>query len=190
MPAVWMSNRGAPVQTGAPVRCGQPVSGPVVAQVVLHPHRSLSARGFAVVMLVTWLLCLVPLVPLLGTLALWVMLPFLLGILVALWVSIRRNTRDGELCEELILWPDRIRVRRHNPRGPEQSWEANPYWTRLTIHPEGGPVENYLTLRGNGREIELGAFLSPEERLLLHRNLSRALAHLRNPRPGGAPGRD
>ncbi len=180
MPAVWMTERGAPAQTGAPPLCGQPAEGAVVAQVVLRPHRSLSPRGFAVVILLTWLLCLVPLAPLLGTPALWVMLPFLLAILAALWVSIRRNMRDGALCEELVLWPDRIRVRRLDPCGTERRWEANPYWTRLGLRPEGGPVENYLTLKGNGREIELGAFLSPDERVVLHRNLERVLAHLRN----------
>ncbi len=186
MPAIWMTEKGAPAQTGAPTRCGRPARGPVVAQVVLHPHRSLSQAGLAWVLLITWILCLVPLMPLLGTKALWVMLPFLLAILLALWVSIQKNLKDAELCEELVLWPDRIRVMRHDPNGRVQSWEANPYWTKIRLHPEGGPVENYLTLKGNGREIELGAFLSPDERLLLHRNLERALAHARGPANRGA----
>ncbi|MEM8820806.1 MAG: DUF2244 domain-containing protein [Pseudomonadota bacterium] len=40
---------------------------------------------------------------------------------------------------------------------------------------EQGRPENYLTLKGGGREIELGAFLSPEERLSLAERLEDAI---------------
>jgi uncharacterized membrane protein len=40
---------------------------------------------------------------------------------------------------------------------------------------EGGPVENYVTMRGNGRTVEIGAFLSPDERLDLYRELMQLL---------------
>ncbi len=42
----------------------------------------------------------------------------------------------------------------------------------MDLHPEGGPVENYVTLTGGGREVEIGAFLSEEERLSLFEDLS------------------
>ena len=55
-------------------------------------------------------------------------------------------------------------------------WQANPHWVRVTLHKTGGPVPNYLTLRGNGREVEIGAFLAEEERLTLQHELRRALS--------------
>ena len=45
-----------------------------------------------------------------------------------------------------------------------------------------GPVESYLVLVGDhesGREVELGAFLSPEEREALQREVNRAIADLK-----------
>ncbi|MCB1513056.1 MAG: DUF2244 domain-containing protein [Hyphomicrobiaceae bacterium] len=42
-----------------------------------------------------------------------------------------------------------------------------------------GPVEDYLTLAAQGREVELGAFLTPEERRELDRELRHRLAALR-----------
>ena len=44
---------------------------------------------------------------------------------------------------------------------------------------ENAPVEKYLTLAGNGREIELGAFLSPGERVELFDEISAALDRLK-----------
>ena len=49
---------------------------------------------------------------------------------------------------------------RREPSGGVRRWHANPFWVRLRLL-DGERVEKYLTLEGNGREIELGAFLSP-----------------------------
>jgi uncharacterized membrane protein len=175
MPVHWHTDRGAPDETGALSHSNLPV------RAVLKPNRSLSRAGFAWLLLITWLLMLVPLLSLLGSIALWVMLPFCLAALAALWFGIERNYRDGELTETLEIDHDRIAVRRVEPRGADLSWTANPYWVRVSLRKEGGPVENYLTLKGGGREIELGAFLSPEERQDLHDRVAEALILARRP---------
>ena len=41
-----------------------------------------------------------------------------------------------------------------------------------------GPVANYITLSGNGREVELGSFLSEDERKELFSDLNRLLNKL------------
>ena len=170
---------GAPAgDAGAPSASGRPVY-----SVLLRPNRSLDARGFVTMIALTGLFLLIPLIPLLGTTALWAMLPFLLGTLAALWYFMRRNDADGALSERLDLFSDLIRVVRTNPRGPVQEWHANPYWTRLRLHGEGGPVANYITLKGGGREIELGAFLSPEERTALFAELQLALTRVQASAP-------
>jgi uncharacterized membrane protein len=43
------------------------------------------------------------------------------------------------------------------------------------LHKKGGPVPEYITLAGGPREVELGAFLSEEERVTLAPELRRAL---------------
>lgn len=149
--------------------------------VVLRPHRSMGPQGVARVILLAYALFLLPLLGMLGTAALWVTLPFVLLALGALWYFIRRNADDGGLHERLTLWPRAIEVVRHEPRRPERDWRADPYWARLFLHPSGGPVRNYVTLRGGGREIELGAFLSPQERAALHAELAGLLERLRVP---------
>lgn len=141
----------------------------------LWPHRSLTRRGFVWFVGATALLIAVPLFGTLGSPVLWALLPFLLGTIWAIWFALRKNGRDREIVEDLRLSADRIALVRYGPNGRRQAWEANPYWVRVTLHETGGPVPNYLTLKGEGREVELGAFLSEDERQALHGELLRRL---------------
>ncbi len=150
------------------------------AQVRVWPHKSMTPEGFVWFIGLTAALLAVPLLPLVGTFVLWGVLPFLLAALWGVWWGLRRNQRDMGLYEELDLSPDRIAITRHNPRGARQDWEANPYWVELRLHKKG-KVENYLTLRGANREVELGAFLTPDERVALHGELQARLAAVRRP---------
>lgn len=121
----------------------------------------------------------VPLLPAIGTPVFWGLLPFEIGALGLLWIGFSRSNRDGALSEILTLWRDEMRVERREPSGRVLRWRADPYWVRLSLHPEGRKVENYLTLRGSGREIELGAFLSPDERSEVKEELEAALGQIR-----------
>lgn len=171
MPLEWkMTTQQAPEKSGACLP---------VEELYLWPHRSLTAKGFVVFMTITALALSLPLVAVLGTGVLWGLLPFMLLSLGGVWYGIRRNQRDLSLHEVLVLAEDRIALTRHNPRRAAQHWEANPYWVELRLHTKEGPVENYLTLRGSDREVELGAFLSPEERLDLHAELQDRLNRMR-----------
>jgi uncharacterized membrane protein len=155
---------------------------PPLLNLVLWPNRSLTPRGFARFLALLAACLAVPLIPLLGTAAAWGLLPFLVAILLAVYAAIRRSYADGRLVEELRLWPDLITFVRREPRGAVRRWHANPIWVRLRLL-ENARIEKYLTLEGNGREIELGAFLSPEERQQLHAELRSALDALGAPRP-------
>ncbi len=146
---------------------------PDTSELRLWPHRSLPRRGFVVFIALTVILIAIPLLSLLGSPLLWVMFPFLVVAIAGMWWALQRSYRDGALHEILTLTDDIARLTRHDPRKPPQSWQANPYWVQVKIHPDSGPVENYLTLKGNDREVEIGAFLSSEERQVLLDELRR-----------------
>lgn len=151
---------------------------PPILKVTLWPHRSISPRGFGWVLAAVAFGFSLPLAALMGAKASWGILPFVLTALGGLYLAARRNYADARLSEELRLWPDLITVERCEPRGAVKRWHANPAWVRLQLS-ENDRIEKYLTLIGNGREIELGAFLSPDERVALHRDLGAALGPLR-----------
>lgn len=108
-----------------------------------------------------------PLIAVLGTPVLWGLLPFIAAAVAGVWWGLSRSYRAGETLEVLRLGPDRVTLTRKAPDGTEQRWQANPYWVTVRLYRTGGPVPDYLTLKGDGREVEIGAFLSPEERRAL-----------------------
>ncbi|MFN3847091.1 MAG: DUF2244 domain-containing protein [Paracoccaceae bacterium] len=145
----------------------------------LWPHRSLPRQGFVLFIGATSALIALPLLTVVGSPVLWGLLPFLVLAIAGVWWALQRSYRDTEILEELTLTPARMTLTRQGPRGAHAEWEANPHWVQIELHAKGGPVENYLTLRGAGRQVEIGAFLSIEERTTLSNDLTKAIAGLR-----------
>jgi len=145
-------------------------------RVLLYPHRSLPRGGFVFFIAATCAMLALPLLALVNTSVFWGLLPFMVITVVAVWMFLMHSYRTGQLVEELSLWSDHITLIRRTPNGALQDWEANPYWVEVISHDT--PVPNYLTLRGGPREVELGAFLSPEERVELKEELQEHLRFL------------
>jgi len=120
-----------------------------------------------------------PLLALLGTVALWGILPFAIVAVTAVWLAIEASYKAARLHEALTITDEEVRLVRTNPRGDRQEWNCNSYWTQVNMHPTGGPVEYYVTLAGKGREVEIGAFLSEDERKALYGELSDTFRKLR-----------
>ena len=137
----------------------------------LWPYRSLPRRGFAAMILMAFGLGTVPLYGLIGTVLLWGILPFVLLMVGALWWGLERSYKDGDILEELRLQNDTLSLSHRPARGQTKTWDCNPYWARVEMHVSGGPVPHYITLSGNGRTVEIGSFLSEDERKVLYTEL-------------------
>ncbi|WP_208350545.1 DUF2244 domain-containing protein [Pseudaestuariivita rosea] len=148
-------------------------------QFSLWPYRSLPRRGFVLFMGITAALIFLPIVTILGSPVVWGLLPFFLITLGAVWWALERSYKDGSVLEQLTIWSDRAELIRHNPRGPRQEWTANTYWVTVNMHEKSGPVPHYVTLSGGGREVEVGSFLSEDERKELFAKLSDCLRRVR-----------
>ena len=140
----------------------------------LWPYRSLLRRDFVLFFGSTALIVALPLIVLLGQPVLWGILPFFAVMLWGLWAAISTSYKRGEVLETLTGTSDTVTLTRINPDGRVQNWTANRYWASVHLHQTGGPVENYLTLRGGDREVEIGAFLDAKERLALYGEIKAA----------------
>jgi len=137
----------------------------------LWPYQSLPPTGFVWFIGVTCAMIALPLLAVIGSVVLWGLLPFLTLAVAGVWFAIHRNRHSAKVLEILTLSGNTARLIRHNPNGPAQEWECNRYWATVELHEKDGPVPHYVTLKGNGREVEIGAFLSADERIALFNDL-------------------
>ncbi len=155
---------------------------PPQTELMLWPHQSLTPRGFSWFIGITAVMLAMPLLAVLGTPVAWVLLIFFLVALLSVWRAISANQQHRSMHEALTLSHERVHLAHRPNHGPELEWEANPYWVSVHLR-QDGPVENYLTLRGAGREVEIGRFLTPEERAALYDELQDAFAPTRTAPP-------
>ncbi|MCB1490163.1 MAG: DUF2244 domain-containing protein [Bauldia sp.] len=144
----------------------------------LTPHRSLSPTGFMLVMLALvscsftaglafWMMGAWPIVGFFGLDILLVQFAF------------RMNYRAARASEDVVVFRDRLMVRRTTPNGKWTEFTLNPYWARLEVdhHPEIGVTGVNLT--SHGRRYPIASFLGPHERESFATALSSALAEAR-----------
>ncbi len=144
-------------------------------QLCLWPYRSLLKRHFVIFMGATAILIGLPLVALLGSGVMWGLFPFILLTFWGLWIALKVSFRRGEVLETLTVTKTAVHLARLQPDGQMQEWTEQRDQVTAQMHPHQGPVEHYITLRGNGREVELGSFLDPRERRELFGDLKRGL---------------
>lgn len=152
-------------------------------EATLYPHRSLSSRGFwillSAVSLVSFTIGLV-----FAAAGAWPIMGFF-GLDVALfYVAFRMNYRAGRLFEHVQVFEDALLIRRVHPNGRVQSWRMQPTWLQITAIPSSEEINAPIPevrLRSHGRSIGIGRFLTDDERQSFADTLGRAVSAARNP---------
>jgi uncharacterized membrane protein len=155
-----------------PYEWTQPIEDNIERQMDLWPFGSLPNKGFAIFIMTTFMFLTLPLYTVMGTAIFWGLFPFIIVAVWGMWFALRKNFRDRSILERLSIGTENCDLVRQNPKGDTQTWTCNPFWVRVHLHETGGPVPNYVTLSGNGREVEIGAFLSEDERKALYQDLA------------------
>jgi len=156
-----------------PPQPGRDASAPVLFHAKLRPHCSLSPGGFRVLMAVV-VLAFSGIGSAFYALGAWPVVGFCGLEVLLIWWCFRLNFRHLERYETILLTPDALEIRRVDPKGRVERIVLQPYWmtVRLEEEPSGA---NRLLLRSHGRDVAVGGFLSPEERVDLKQALDAAL---------------
>jgi uncharacterized membrane protein len=140
-----------------------PIPEPTLFSATLTPHRSLSRKGFVVLMAIVSLVSFVAGMVFLIAGA-WPVFGFFgLDVLLIYW-AFRANYRAAAEYEQVMVTPSELRVRKVSAKGMAREWRLNPLWVRLereTLE-EFGVQKLFLTMRG--RRLPIGHFLSPDEK--------------------------
>ena len=141
---------------------------------VLTPHRSLSPRGFLILMSALSVVSFVTGVAfyLVGA---WPVLGFFGFDVLLVYLAFKLNYRAGRAYETIELLPETLTVTRFEPNGRRRQFAFNPYWAQVRLRewPDGRTI---LSLASHGREVRFGGFLTDDERREVASALRAALA--------------
>jgi uncharacterized membrane protein len=148
----------------------------------LTPYRSLTPRAFKNLIIVFCCINLAVSLPffILGA---WPVVGFMGLDVLALYIAFKINFRSASAYETVEVTPLELVFAKVSAGGGREVWRFNPNWVRLEqeTHEEFGTERVALVSRGES--VEIGAFLGPEQKAALARELSRALtAARRGPR--------
>jgi len=143
-------------------------------QFVIRPNCSLSWQGAKQYLVLQAIGCGLAAVPL-TLVGAWVVLPFAGIALMAVAVSFYLVLLRANRIEVVWLTGGTVAVERGR-RGPEERTEFPRSWVQVVLEPaEHRLGTNHLFLRAHGRQTEIGAFLTDEEREHLAQELARAV---------------
>jgi uncharacterized membrane protein len=159
-----------------------PETGPIrqngqVFYATLLPHRSLSRKGFIVLMAA---LCSISFIAgiLFVAMGAWPVTGFFGLDVLLVYLAFRFSFRAGRMSETIDLRIDELIVTRISPDGRKESWGFNPYWVRLEVQEENAGKK--LSLASHGKRLVIGRFLAPDEKERLAKRLTEALFLCRN----------
>ncbi len=141
----------------------------------LSPHRSMTPRAFYLFILCYCLAQGLFAVPFLFMGA-WPVAGFMGLDALGLYIAFRLSFRHARAYETLDVTPLELIFAKVAVGGRRREWRFNPAWVRLEqkVHEEFGTQSVALVSRGE--TVEIGAFLGPEQKAALARELARALA--------------
>ncbi len=147
---------------------------PKIFSAVITPHRSLTPRGFLILMLCLGGLSFVSGMAfiLMGA---WPVFGFFGLDVLLVYLAFRANFRAARAYEEVTVTASELTVRKVNARGGIREWTLNPLWVRLEriVHQEFGIERLFLVSRG--RRLTIANALGPDEKASFAQALSNAL---------------
>jgi uncharacterized membrane protein len=147
---------------------------PTLFSALLTPHRSLNRTGFLVLMAFLSVISFTAGVAFL-LMGAWPVFGFFGLDVLAIYWAFRINFRRARACEEILVTPTELRVRRLSHRGQVSEWVLNPLWVQIDqkAHAEFGIEKLYLVSRG--RRLAIASFLGPDEKASFVKALNVAL---------------
>lgn len=147
--------------------------GRTLLNLTLHPNRSLSRRGFRILM-AAFTLAALAVGAAFTMVGAWPVIGFCGLEALLLYLALTWSYRTGRRFEEVRLTDTRLTVDKVDHWGKRETFEFQPGWLRVLMD-DPPRHESQLRLTSHGETVVLGAFLAPRERLEVANEIRRAL---------------
>ena len=158
-------------------------------QITIWPHRSLSSKGFAIVMgVLAGFLFLIGLGFFLA--GAWPVIGFLGLELLVVWGAFKLNYRAACHRETIHTTTEELMVESQTPAGKRAKKSFPIGWLRVSLSPSESPVmssrdQQKIILSSHGEHTEIGKYLHPAEKAGLSRELGSMIDRARATRDAG-----
>ena len=147
---------------------------------ILQPHSSLKPSGFMLVM------AMIGVTSFIGGVAFviagaWPVFGFLALDVVLVYLALKMNYHEARRYETVTLTDEELTVRKIEPSGRRRTFRFQPYWLQVDLDDPPGPGSE-LMLRTHGVALEIGKFLTADEKADLAHALRTELEGLRGPK--------
>lgn len=144
----------------------------------LTPNRSLTRKGFRVVIALVVVMFSVPAI-VFSSLGAWPIIGFL-GLDVALvWWALAAARREGKREERITLWPDQLELTQIDAGGKETLTRFNPYFVKLVVDRDFNERTVAMHLRTRETDVVIGNFLSQDDKSSFAKAFGTALKRAR-----------
>ena len=158
-------------------------------QITIWPHRSLSSKGFAIVMgVLAGFLFLIGLGFFLA--GAWPVIGFLGLELFVVWGAFKLNYHAARHRETIHTTTEELMVESQTPAGKRAKKSFPIGWLRVSLSPSVSPVmssrdQQKIILSSHGEQTEIGKYLHPAEKAGLSRELGSMIDRARATRDAG-----
>ena len=147
---------------------------PVYMDAVITPNRSLSQRGFVVLISIVSLFNCVAAGVVLSMGATYV--PVFLGLdVIAVAAAFAASYAAAKRIERVLVTSRAVKVVRETPKTSQVVWESPTAFTRVALEIDEDDMVHAVRLAMSGRHASIAAALSPLERADFARALERAI---------------
>ena len=158
-------------------------------QMTIWPHRSLSPKGFGIVMgVLAGFLFLIGLGFFLA--GAWPVIGFLGLELLVVWGAFKLNYRAARHRETIHTTTEELMVESQTPAGKRAQKSFPIGWLRVSLSPSESPVmksrdQQKVILSSHGEKAEIGKYLHPAEKAELSREIASMIDRARVTRDSG-----
>ena len=142
------------------------------------PYRSLSKKGFKNLMLVVCFIFFSVGI-FFWHIGAWPVFGFLGLDVFLLYYAFRINYKSGEIFETIKLIKQNLLITRNFPSGKKQTWNLEPYWTKVEILNPATHQHN-LIIKSKNKVVSLGSFLNYNDKKILLKKIESALKSTNN----------
>lgn len=129
----------------------------------LMPHRSLSQRGFGILMIFVALVCASNAV-FYQKLGAWPVALFFFIDVALLYFAFKLSYRSGRMREEITVSRVALKVKKIAANGKSREHVYNPYWAKFQVERDAEIGIVSMKIVGEGYQSTIGSFLNRDDR--------------------------